>query len=436
VTPGSPNIVFLFPSKIAFTYNVRRGSPKLDMITCPNCGAGNKPGSSVCRMCAVSLEGIGAKPVEPARIVNAHSAAAVSPNQTYQEGVAPVQQEGIICPECNTSNEIGWAFCQQCGSRLPASPPPTADSQVPDVLKTVVDQRAMFDPSRAPSLKTVAEKWPSVDEGMKTVVAKPPTVEPKPRIEPPPPPPVAPVHSVEPSPPPPPPPSKPAPWAAPQTVVAPIPTLPKPAAPPPSQPVERPSAAPPPVTEPTAPFVAPPPVSAPPHITASKPAIPPATRLGDQPPPPRITAPGSTTQHVSSVSGVLCSQCGQSNNVGSTFCANCGAPMTFGQTMVMSSQPAVVAVIGRLHLVMESGQAGEVYELSDDTVIGRNTGELNFPHDGFMSGRHARIVRQGNAFKLTDEGSRNGTFIKIKGEVELKPGDMILVGKQLFRFEV
>jgi pSer/pThr/pTyr-binding forkhead associated (FHA) protein len=110
--------------------------------------------------------------------------------------------------------------------------------------------------------------------------------------------------------------------------------------------------------------------------------------------------------------------------------------MTFGQTMVMSSQPAPPPVIGRLHLVMEGGQPGEVYELGDDTVIGRNTGDINFPHDGFMSGRHARIVRQGSVFTLTDEGSRNGTFIKLKGEVELQPGDMILVGKQLFRFEV
>jgi pSer/pThr/pTyr-binding forkhead associated (FHA) protein len=53
-----------------------------------------------------------------------------------------------------------------------------------------------------------------------------------------------------------------------------------------------------------------------------------------------------------------------------------------------------------------------------------------------MSGRHARIERRGSTFILTDEGSRNGTFIKTKGEVELKSGDMILVGKQLFRFEV
>ena len=85
---------------------------------------------------------------------------------------------------------------------------------------------------------------------------------------------------------------------------------------------------------------------------------------------------------------------------------------------------------------MEGGQPGEVYELDADTVIGRNKGEIIFPHDGFMSGRHARIERRGASFILTDEGSRNGSFIKIKGEVELKSGDMILVGKQLFRFEV
>ena len=104
--------------------------------------------------------------------------------------------------------------------------------------------------------------------------------------------------------------------------------------------------------------------------------------------------------------------------------------------MVISSQPAPVLLTGRLHLVMEGGQPGEVYELEGDTVIGRSSGEITFPHDGFMSGRHARIERRGSSFILTDEGSRNGTFIKTIGEVELKPGDMILVGKQLFRFEV
>jgi pSer/pThr/pTyr-binding forkhead associated (FHA) protein len=107
--------------------------------------------------------------------------------------------------------------------------------------------------------------------------------------------------------------------------------------------------------------------------------------------------------------------------------------MTVAKTMVYSSPFS--APKGRLHLVMEGGQQGEEYELGENTVIGRANGDITFPHDGFMSGKHARIVHHGSSYVLVDEGSRNGTFIKINGEVELKPGDMILIGKQLFRFE-
>ena len=49
---------------------------------------------------------------------------------------------------------------------------------------------------------------------------------------------------------------------------------------------------------------------------------------------------------------------------------------------------------GRLHLVMEGGQQGEVYDLNDETVVGRTNGDITFPHDGFMSGRHATIRAQ------------------------------------------
>jgi hypothetical protein len=130
---------------------------------------------------------------------------------------------------------------------------------------------------------------------------------------------------------------------------------------------------------------------------------------------------------------VTCTQCGQTSSGSNAFCANCGAPLSVKETVVMSSPYARLK--GKLHLVMEGGQLGEVYDLTDETIIGRTTGDICFNHDGFMSGRHARIARRGNSFVLTDEGSRNGTFIKIKTEVELKNGDMILVGKQLFRFE-
>jgi pSer/pThr/pTyr-binding forkhead associated (FHA) protein len=73
--------------------------------------------------------------------------------------------------------------------------------------------------------------------------------------------------------------------------------------------------------------------------------------------------------------------------------------------------------------------------VGEKIVIGRRTGDLTFPHDDYMSGRHARIEKQGNRFILTDEASRNGIFIKIDKEVEVRSGDLILIGKQLFRFE-
>ena len=170
-------------------------------------------------------------------------------------------------------------------------------------------------------------------------------------------------------------------------------------------------------------------VVAPPPAGEQKPAVPPAEMSVEPPrtePVQPLASPASAT--------VACPKCNYANNPGSSFCANCGSVLTVARTIVMASPLA--ASKGRLHLVMEGGQQGDVFDLSDETVVGRTNGDITFPHDGFMSGRHARIERRGTTYVLTDAGSRNGTFIKIKGEVELKPGDMILIGKQLFRFEI
>jgi FHA domain-containing protein/zinc ribbon protein len=177
-----------------------------------------------------------------------------------------------------------------------------------------------------------------------------------------------------------------------------------------------------------------------PTIIAKAPASPPIPAPVAQTvsPKPAVNQPPPMTDQVQAASAgragnIACPQCGQTNDLGIAFCASCGAPVGVARTVVMASQGAPLK--GRLSLVMEGGQSGEVYDLGEETIIGRTAGSITFPHDGFMSGRHARIIRRGGAFVLADEGSRNGTFIKIKGEVELKPGDMILVGKQLFRFE-
>jgi pSer/pThr/pTyr-binding forkhead associated (FHA) protein/ribosomal protein L40E len=87
-------------------------------------------------------------------------------------------------------------------------------------------------------------------------------------------------------------------------------------------------------------------------------------------------------------------------------------------------------------LVLEGEEPGSVLTLGEHaTLFGRAEGDYTFPLDIFMSGKHAQIARHGDAYVLEDIGSRNGTYLKIRGETRLKEGDVVLAGKQLLRFE-
>jgi pSer/pThr/pTyr-binding forkhead associated (FHA) protein len=52
-----------------------------------------------------------------------------------------------------------------------------------------------------------------------------------------------------------------------------------------------------------------------------------------------------------------------------------------------------------------------------------------------MSRRHAAVKRVGARAKLEDLSSSNGTFLRVRGDRELKSGDVLRVGDQLMRFE-
>jgi pSer/pThr/pTyr-binding forkhead associated (FHA) protein len=74
----------------------------------------------------------------------------------------------------------------------------------------------------------------------------------------------------------------------------------------------------------------------------------------------------------------------------------------------------------------------------DETVIGRESGDLVFTNDPFMSRRHAIFMRDPatNTFLLQDLGSSNGTYLAIRGEHELASGDHVRIGQHLFRLDV
>lgn len=91
---------------------------------------------------------------------------------------------------------------------------------------------------------------------------------------------------------------------------------------------------------------------------------------------------------------------------------------------------------GRLVLYTTEGIARNVYYLYlDETVLGRENGDIVFTDDPFLSRRHAAITRRDNKVTLSDLSSSNGTSFRIRSEQELVTGDQFRIGRHLFRFE-
>ncbi len=91
---------------------------------------------------------------------------------------------------------------------------------------------------------------------------------------------------------------------------------------------------------------------------------------------------------------------------------------------------------GRLRQLTVAGTTRDVWHLvRPELVLGREEGDVTFPDDEFMSRRHAAVKRVGPKTRLEDLNSSNGTFLRIRGDRELKAGDVLRLGDQLMRFE-
>lgn len=94
--------------------------------------------------------------------------------------------------------------------------------------------------------------------------------------------------------------------------------------------------------------------------------------------------------------------------------------------------------IGRLALVIGRDTTGNAFPVPEAGVhLGRERGDVLFSEDGYVSGLHCRIAREqdGNVY-LTDVGSSNGTFVRLGADHALSPGDVLLMGQQLFRVDM
>lgn len=137
---------------------------------------------------------------------------------------------------------------------------------------------------------------------------------------------------------------------------------------------------------------------------------------------------------------IRCGRCNHSNIRTARFCASCGAGLQPGHHSgahpgVSGAQRAAVALPVQLISINEDGTDGARIEIRfAESIVGR-AGDIRFPTDAFLSPKHARLVVEDRRVFIEDLYSLNGTFMKLREEVRLTPGDTFLMGRQVLRFE-
>lgn len=89
-----------------------------------------------------------------------------------------------------------------------------------------------------------------------------------------------------------------------------------------------------------------------------------------------------------------------------------------------------------MQLVPSGGYRDVRHLIVEETVLGREEGDIVFRDDAFMSRRHAAVTWDGKRAQITDLGSSNGTFVRILVPTLLKHGDHVRMGDQLLRIEL
>ena len=87
--------------------------------------------------------------------------------------------------------------------------------------------------------------------------------------------------------------------------------------------------------------------------------------------------------------------------------------------------------------IEDGGFEGSVFRPVDGILtLGRDGNLVDIHDDPFVSSHHAILKEEGTSMILVDQGSKNGTFVRIKGSRDLVHGDFVFIGSGLMRVEI
>jgi pSer/pThr/pTyr-binding forkhead associated (FHA) protein len=159
---------------------------------------------------------------------------------------------------------------------------------------------------------------------------------------------------------------------------------------------------------------------------------------------PPAQAPGSPAQVskeelMDQARHYVCKECSTPVPSGHKFCGRCGAVVPPQILELRTDFFGAMQAPGKARLILIRGDAGSdglSYLLQGtEHVAGRVDGQIVFPEDTWLSPRHANFVYRGERLVVRDEGSKNGVYVRVRGQVALEPGDLFLCGEQVFRLD-
>ncbi len=149
-------------------------------------------------------------------------------------------------------------------------------------------------------------------------------------------------------------------------------------------------------------------------------------KLGAAPPPP---AAG-----IAELGGTMAAVGPEAQGLRAGLMSGGGAPAA--QNLGSAPTPAASPTWGQAVSVNRDGSDGERFPLGAEYVLfGRAGADVAFDQDRFLARQHARLERTGDGARIVPLDLVNGVFRKLDAGVELTDGMIILLGREVLRYE-